>query len=70
MRIAIVVAFFDPSIDYIETTIASWLARDNEVHVVTSTLRAQPLSVAGVAKAGEFEVGTRQEDGVWQVGDG
>ena len=66
LRIAIVSAYFDESLDYFETTAAHWLARHNDVHVITSPFRSQTLTDAnhndlqafpeGVNKSGNITV--------------
>lgn len=43
LKITIVSAYFDESLDYFETTAAHWLAQNNNVHVITSPFRSQTL---------------------------
>lgn len=64
MRIAIVVAFFDPSLDYFETTAARVLAVDYEVHVITSVRRSPTLADAGLDSGDPFPGGTDSTAGV------
>jgi glycosyltransferase involved in cell wall biosynthesis len=64
MRIAIVVAFYDPRLDYFETTAARALAVDHEVHVVTTVRRSQTLPDDGDGSLELFPPGTTTVEGV------
>ncbi len=63
-RVAIVVAHFDATLDYFETTAASHLARTFDVHVITSTFRSQTLVDAGHTRLTPLDAGTSTEGGV------
>lgn len=58
MRIAVVVAFFDPTLDYLETTLARVLSEHEDVHVITSNRRAPTLASVRHQDLQDFPTGT------------
>lgn len=64
MRVAIVAAFFDADLDYVETTAARVLAADHDVYVITTVRRSQTLSDVTANSLDPFPAGTTTADGV------